>query len=197
MPSNQKRLFIAVEIPSGIQETVHNLHPSLRHLNLPFRLVAPENLHFTLKFLGETQSTKIPAIQTVLSTIDFPSFTSTLIGLGVFPSLTRPSVLWVGIQDATSIRYFQQLSNQLQEALHPLGFPLESRKFQPHLTIARIKHPPRSGSSELERLSSYIDQHQTLDFGIFSVSAIHLKQSTLTPQGPIYTTLFTKDLLTS
>ena len=91
-------------------------------------------------------------------------------------------------------RHFQQLSDRLQVALTPLGFPLESRKFQPHLTIARIRHPPRSGSSELERLSAYIDQHQTFDFGSFSVTAIHLKQSTLTPQGPIYTTLSTRTL---
>lgn len=145
------------------------------------KLVKPENIHMTLRFLGEIPSEKVDLISKEMDGLRFPQFKIELRGLGAFPKPNYPRVVWVGIKEGA--RELTEIFNQMEPRLTRLGVRPEPRPFHPHLTIARVKGGGRSKLVDVIRdLSDY-------DFGIIEGRCFRLKRSTLTIKGPVYSTL--------
>lgn len=170
------RLFIAVEIPEKEKKTIWELISEQKRKNLPIKWVEFENLHITLKFLGEIEEKKLNKILPVLSTISSrtKSFHLCLENLGCFPGIRNPRVLWVGVSKGGD--ELIKLATDLEDELYKIGFKKEERKFHPHLTIGRIKTPCN--------IDDIINQPIKTD--IFDVKEFILFKSTLLPSGPVY-----------
>lgn len=178
------RCFIAIDMRTpGVLECLRELSGLKASLSLPLRLVAPENLHLTLRFLGEVREEGIPAIAAAMEEAlkEFEAFEASLRGLGVFPSMNYMRVLWVGVHRNRDTLIKMQRS--LEDELGKLGFQRD-KKFHPHLTIARVK--AKQGREELR---DFVIRRQNQDYGSIRVEKVELKKSVLTPKGPIYTPL--------
>lgn len=177
------RAFIAVEIApatiSLIAETIDQLRPHVSGI----RWVAPANFHLTLKFLGNIDENQIePIVQALTDALrPFPRCTINAKGVGVFPSVKRPRVLWVGLNGSQLI----SLAAKVESALAPLGFVSEGRTFTPHLTIGRWRETDRTD----RRLEQALDKWSNFDFGQSPVDEVILFQSVLKPAGAIYNRL--------
>ncbi len=179
------RSFVAVQVHCG-----PDLRRVLRELNemgRAVRAMPPDQLHVTLKFLGDVPLEQTAAIaRTIAESIrDAPSFTAELRGLGAFPHLDRPTVVWVGYAEP---RLMSQLAEQIEIGLNPLGFRREQRPFHPHVTLARIKSRPPDSLREL------VEQHASTCFGPTDVESVELFQSELNRDGPRYTVLSRAEL---
>jgi 2'-5' RNA ligase len=176
------RLFVALEIPSAVRENLAALLESLRAVSPQTRWVRPENLHVTLKFMGEVPETKLAATRSVLAgvrsdqpvTVDFR-------GLGFFPNEKRPRVFWAGIEASPNLK---TLAADIESVVEKLGIPREQRPFSPHLTLARFEPPGLP-----EKLRSAIQENATREFGSLRTNQYHLIESKLKPSGAEYTTL--------
>jgi RNA 2',3'-cyclic 3'-phosphodiesterase len=179
------RTFIAVKIdPKTVQEisaVLAQVEPRLPGI----RWVAPANYHFTLKFLGHIDESKIDPITDALERQLhlFPRFTISAKGLGVFPDLKRPRVLWVGLEG----NGLAALASKVERALEALGFELEKRDFTPHLTVGRW----RQFDSPKNKLAQELDSWKRFNFGESGVAEVIFFQSVLKPQGAIYLPLKT------
>jgi 2'-5' RNA ligase len=177
------RAFIAVEISpaiiSRITEAIDQLRPQVRGI----RWVAPANFHLTLKFLGNIDESQIETIGQALTDAlhPFPCCTINAKGVGVFPSVKRPRVLWVGLLGSQLI----SLAAKVESALASLGFAAEEKTFTPHLTIGRWRQAARSDRSLEQALGQWSD----FAFGQSPVDEVILFQSVLKPAGAIYTRL--------
>lgn len=174
------RAFIAVGIDlktvERISEATDQLKPSIAGI----RWAPLTNLHLTVKFLGDVEETTIDPIARALRQhiAPFPRFTINAKGLGVFPDVKRPQVLWVGLEGI----HLAELASTVETALKPLGFEPEKRGFKPHLTIGRWRQRDKSTAkfiAELERWAGY-------EFGKSEVRNIILFQSMLRPEGAIH-----------
>jgi len=176
------RLFAALEIPSTVRENLAALLESLRAVSPQTRWVRPQNLHVTLKFMGEVPETKLAATCSALAggrsdqpvTLDFR-------GLGFFPNEKCPRVFWAGIDASPNLK---TLAADLERAMEKLGIPREQRPFSPHLTLARFEPPGLP-----EKLRSAIQENAAREFGSFRTNQCHLIESKLKPSGAEYTTL--------
>ena len=146
------------------------------------RTVERDNLHITMRFLGDIPAFMPERIVDMLSQLEFQTFKASLFGVGVFPKMTFPRVIWVGV--ATGREELIRIHQQIEEGLIHLGFRREREEYTPHITLFRV----RSGRGR-ERLIESLVKLQDTDFGEFDVRAVQLKRSVLTPKGPIYSTL--------
>ncbi len=180
------RSFIAVDINN--QRLLEALD-ELARTRADIKLVKPENLHMTMKFLGEIPGDKAEAVAMAMerSLVEFKAFDVTLRGLGAFPTIKRPRVIWAGF--ALNGEKFVAMNKVLEEKLSELGFQREER-FHPHLTLARTR-----SSRGKEELTALLERWKDADLGGFRVAAVELKKSTLTPKGPIYSTVRKVELL--
>jgi 2'-5' RNA ligase len=174
------RAFIGIEIDSP---TVRNISVALLHLepHVPgIRWVAPTNFHFTLKFLGNIDESKIDPVARALELHLhlFPRFTINAKGLGVFPDLRRPRILWVGLAG----KELAALVSQVETALEPLGFTPEKRAFKPHLTVGRWRQ--FDGSSK--KLGEEIERWKSYEFGPSTITRVIFFQSVLSQEGAAY-----------
>ncbi len=179
------RAFVAVRMPA-LPELQTVLKP-LAAMRWPVAAVSLENLHVTLKFLGDIPSDQITAIQQQLLSVVHgqPPFVLKVEQLGAFPSVDRPSVVWVGLVDAEPLI---ALANEIELRLELLGFARESRSFHPHLTLARIKgRPPRELFDTIRRGS---ETH----FGTVEVRSIELIRSELHHDGARYSLISSHEL---
>lgn len=174
------RSFIAIEINN---EQILAALEELRKVKADLRPVGEQNLHLTLKFLGEIQEGDVEKIHAAMcSAFDaFGAFEVSLRGIGVFPSLSYARVVWIGFEKGRE--KLIDMQRALDEELGKLGFGRE-KKFEPHLTIARVKSP--LGKEELKK---FVLARKESEFGSAAVEKIELKKSVLTPRGAIYTTL--------
>ncbi len=172
------RTFIAVEIPAGVRERVTTLIDEQRKKALPVKWVPFENLHITVKFLGEIDEEMKEKTAGVLQDVcqRHKRFSAGFSGIGCFPDHRRPRVVWIGID--TGAEHLSALAHDIEELLVPFGFKKEKR-FHPHLTIGRIKKPCR------------IDGILHTEFATepFLAQRLTLFKSTLTPQGALYDSL--------
>jgi 2'-5' RNA ligase len=176
------RLFVALEIPSGVREKLAAMLETLRAISKEPRWVRLENLHVTLKFLGEIRDTKLDAVRTTLAQIRSEQAVKLEFrGLGFFPNEKHPRVFWAGIEASTNLA---ELAGDVDGAMEKLGIPREQRSFSPHLTLARFE---RQGMQE--KLRSAIAENAQRDFGTLQTNEFHLIQSKLKPSGAEYTTL--------
>ena len=177
------RCFVAVEIVDmKILENLLTLGKALTATGATVKLVKAQNIHVTLRFLGNMSRSRVEEVGKLLDEIEFYSFDIELRGVGVFPNLRRVNVVWVGIErgDVELLNVF----NQLEGKLKGIGFKLDRRGFSPHITVARVSSG-RNRDALVEMVSNWSDR----EFGGFRVNAIQLKKSVLTPRGPIYSTL--------
>jgi len=187
------RTFIAVELDQELKATLAGIQARLRGAVPPraVRWVQPEGIHLTLKFLGDTPPDKIDGIEAALARAagQVAPFTVTVGGVGCFPDLRRPRVVWVGVHEPTGslARLWQAVESQVA----PLGFPTEKRPFSPHLTLGRVQRTV--AGSELREVgqavaASAADAASPL--GEMAVTAVAYIRSDLRPSGAVYTTLF-------
>jgi len=177
------RVFIAVDIEPQVIENICRAIGDLKPLIPAVRWVSPKNFHLTLKFLGDIEETRIHEIGAVLADkiCPFPRLSINAKGLGVFPDLRRPRILWVGLAGSA----LTTLVARVESALYPLGFATEQRPFTPHLTIGRWRHfdrPPKALGEELANWRDY-------EFGESLIDKVVLYQSVLKPEGATYQTL--------
>ncbi len=176
------RLFVALAIPEDVREKLAALLRELRGSDPAPRWVPPQNLHVTLKFIGEVAPQRATAICDALAEIRLEQpIHFEFRGLGFFPNARRPGVLWTGIESSEDLA---RLASAIDRALGPLDIPLETKPFVPHLTIARFKQPRVSPA-----LSAEIAKRQSYTFGTISAAQFHLMESTLKSGGAEYTTL--------
>jgi 2'-5' RNA ligase len=176
------RLFVALSIPSEVRENIAALIHALRHADSKPRWVNPENLHVTLKFIGEIESQLVPAICEALVAIRVAHpLTLALRGVGFFPNARRPSVAWIGIEAPPTLAF---LASEINRLLAPLGIQPEIKPLIPHLTIARFKENRFSSALQAE-----IEKWKDHSFGQFTAAEIQLMESRLKSSGAEYTTL--------
>jgi len=183
------RLFIAINLPAPLRDGIHDASRPLRDARLPVRWVPPENYHLTLKFLGEVHPDKIESIQSALDRIgrEAASFDVCLEGVGAFPTIRRPRVIWLGADPSPALRCLKQ---DVEWSLGALGFERETRAFHPHLTLGRCPGDPGAGVFRgLDRLASGLCHGSS-----FRVEALDLMCSRVTREGPRYTILSSSDL---
>jgi len=172
------RLFTAIEAPQFPK--VLELMEAVKRSGADVKLVETHNIHITLVFIGEIPENKLDLVKEAVSSISFNSFKIKLRGTGAFPNLSRPRVIWVGIEQG--LQELRTIRGSLLKELLGRGIkPEDEKEFAPHLTIGRVKGP-----SNLLNLINVINEYQNVDFGEFTVNKVTLFKSTLTPKGPIY-----------
>jgi len=179
------RVFLAVEVPPPIIKNIQKIQDILRRqVHGVIRWVRPEGVHLTLKFFGEVSSEEAGKIITAAAerTVTVPPFELEARGLGVFPDVNRPRVIWLGI--AGEVGPLLLLQRELEETFGRLGFPKEERPFRAHLTLGRIKVP-----RGVPGLAGALEAAAASRAGSFRVEEAALFRSELTPGGAIYTRL--------
>ena len=177
------RLFVALEIPVTARKNLAALIASLRAITREPRWVRAENLHITLKFLGEVAEDKLAPVHTALAGVrSHQAVTLEFRGLGFFPNEKKPRVFWAGIEASSNL---QALAADIEGAMEECGIAREKRAFSPHLTLARLE------GALPEALRKAIAENAQREFGSLRTGEFHLMQSKLKPSGAEYTTLRT------
>lgn len=175
------RTFIAVELPEEIKKKIGEIQAPLKRTNAFVSWVKPGNIHVTLKFLGEVPEERIEEVfeATEKAVEGAERFTMSLKGMGGFPNLKRPRVIWIGTgsgEEALSL-----LAKRIEEEMEKIGFPREKRGFSPHFTIGRVKSP-----KNIEQLAARVESSDFQTEEI-EVAEVVVMKSQLTPSGAIYT----------
>ena len=181
------RTFIAVELSPSVIKRANDLIDGLRVAAAEVNWVKTQQMHLTLKFLGDVPDTETPDICRVVrrAAADFEPFEVTCRGVGAFPSREKPRTLWIGIEDGAE--ELCELQAALDEALKKeLGFAKEPRRFQPHLTIGRVKHEPPSAEGELAKL---LEKHAEFDADLAVIDEVVVFASFLSKWGPTHDAL--------
>jgi len=183
------RAFIAVEIPTEIQAIIaHSITPLKNALPKSLiRWVSPQNVHLTLKFLGDISPANLERLVGILKVEAalHEMFSMSLGGLGAFPTQRRARVLWIGLEAPPALAALQR---GVGAATAQLGFPGENRPFSPHLTIGRVAQ--NSSPTDLQHIQSALDATKVGKLATVRVQAIHIFKSDLQPGGSVYTPLY-------
>lgn len=178
------RLFIGVAVPEQLKEKLLLSQKKIKGL-LDIKLVEPENLHFSLKFLGEVNEDRVKAIREVLASVaeKFSTFFLTISGLGAFPSASSARVVWAGC--SSGAKELEALAGFIDSELSKVGFTAEERPFRAHLTLGRIRLAENN-----PKLQKFILDNKKTELGSFKISKISLIESKLSPAGPTYIEIF-------
>lgn len=179
------RVFLAVELSSDVRTSIAALQEALKSSIRPgvaIRWVRPENLHLTLRFLGEVEPSVVTAlVETLPDRVRAcQPFSFSLRGGGCFPNAKRPRVAWVGVDPVPD--ELGRVQRAADDAVRHHGFPPEGRGFEPHLTIARFK----TSKTPEKSVSPLVTALEDRDFGETRVSEIVLFESRLSPRGASY-----------
>jgi 2'-5' RNA ligase len=173
------RCFVALELPLEVQSELAQASSKLRAAQADVKWVEPENVHLTLKFLGEIPHSRVLQIGIALSALgQWRAIDSRLAGLGAFPVLHKPRVVWAGLDQG--LEQIGDLQKTVEDRMADLGFQRDDRAFSPHLTLGRV----RSGRNAAE-LAGLIQTLRPRPLE-FSFRTLTLMKSTLTPEGPLY-----------
>jgi 2'-5' RNA ligase len=180
------RTFTAVEITPEVRSAALRLIERLRAAPVKVTWTKGNNLHYTLNFLGDVAAERTSDICRAVAeaVAPFSPFEVVAYGAGAFPSASRPRTLWLGTSDG--IEQMELLFQALERNLKPLGFPPEGRRYQPHLTLGRVRDGSPSGFIDL---SDLLKKHADFDAGSVTVSSVTVFASTLGPDGPTYDVL--------
>jgi RNA 2',3'-cyclic 3'-phosphodiesterase len=183
------RAFIAVELPENVQAALHLVQEKLKSYQFKATWTRPENIHLTLKFLGDIKQDEVAPIVSVMEQAakDCRPMTLRSQAIGFFPGVKQPRVLWTGISGQTEA--LAELQGKIDRGLASLEIPREKKPFTGHLTLGRIKGGGNPGMF-IDIMKTY--QNMTTD--AFFADSVHLFQSRLMPSGPIYTKLFSVPL---
>jgi 2'-5' RNA ligase len=186
------RAFVAVEIPLQLREAVcRATAPLQKGIQSVVRWVPMDNMHLTLKFLGDVSPANVDMLSQMLrAEADlFPCFELRLSGLGAFPNSKRPRVLFIGIQAPVTL---EALHRGIDSASHRLGYESEERGFSPHLTIGRVKQ--NVTATEQQTIRRALEETRIDALGTARVDSVHLYKSDLRPTGSVYTRLYSAPL---
>ena len=175
------RAFIAIDLPGSIRSSLGDSQEILKSFGFQVKWVRPQNIHLTLKFLGDIDSDHIEKIiaAMTLTAKDFTGVTLSAKEIGVFPNIRRPRVIWAGLDGQLEI--LQDLQQLLDGHLADLGYPRETRAFKGHLTLGRVK-----GKIASTRMKTAIDKLKGFESESFAISEIILFKSELRPTGAVY-----------
>lgn len=174
------RLFIALPLKEHVKDQLDKLTATLKRHGGSVKWVKADNIHLTLRFLGETEENLVEKIkehidEAVKSHRQVPTSITTL---GGFPNLNRPRVIWVGIEE--NIEALRKMARDIEHRMRDLGFEKEKKPFKAHLTLGRVRHP-----KGLENLTGFMSDYRLEEMPLL-FDRVVLFKSTLTPQGPIY-----------
>lgn len=180
----KKRIFIAINFPKKeiLTAKLAKMINEIKHL--PMRWVKPEMLHLTLSFLGNIEEDDLPKIKKIVEKITsfYSPFIIKFSGIGAFPDLKKPRILWIGAHEEKGILI--KLQETLRQELISAGFALEEKKYQPHITIGRIKE--KLSSSHIKTIQKFYQKYSQADFGENSIESVDIMESILLPDGPVY-----------
>ena len=179
------RTFVAVETSEAVRRRAEELIESLRAAGAEVKWVERQNMHLTLKFLGDVPSSEVADVCQAVQSVAAQArpLEVQLRGAGAFPSAGRPRTVWLAV--AAGEEELASLHRGVEKSLVKLGYPKEGRRFEPHLTLGRV----RSGGPAAAELGKLLKQQADFDAGRFSVAEAVVFSSQLTPKGPIYTAL--------
>ncbi len=178
------RAFIALELAPGVISLLEKVQQDLKQLNIRARWVRPENIHLTLKFLGDINPGDVDRIGDAMigAAADISSLTLSVRTIGVFPGIKRPRVIWVGL--GGDVQALFALQGRLEAGLDTIGFPKEKRAFKAHLTLGRIKQAVKP-----DVIRQMMRQYASLSSEGFTCRQVILFKSDLKPTGAVYTPL--------
>ncbi|MEM2988561.1 MAG: RNA 2',3'-cyclic phosphodiesterase [Candidatus Bathyarchaeia archaeon] len=177
------RCFISVDLEDpGFVESVGRVQRDLLEICKGLKLVEPQNLHITLRFLGEIDEKTADGICKALGGVEFGPFEVELRGLGAFPKDGYANVIWIGIQGGR--RELEGIARDIETRLRVLGIPPDERGFSPHLTIARVKSPGCRA-----KFKEFLSGSKELEFGSIPVDSIRLKRRERCREGCTYCTI--------
>lgn len=182
------RAFIAIEISDDIKSVLDRIIAHLKYSGADVKWVDPKAMHLTLKFLGEITDGKCSDVKSLLDAVAKGSkpFEMTMNGLGAFPKIERPRVIWAGLSKGGP--EVAELARRIEDSLSETGFPGSDKPFSPHLTIGRVRSPLNTDKLR-DKMLSASSIIQSADVISHKVTSIVLFQSTLTSHGPIHTKL--------
>ena len=181
------RTFVAIPSTTEIQVAGAELTRQISAIADGIRWVAPEQMHLTVKFLGDVEDREVYSVCDRVRRISeqYQSFGVACEGVGAFPTPERPRTLWIGVRDEAA--HLSNLQRQIDDAMCQLGFPAEARKYHGHFTLGRIRSRLRNGTE----VAAFLAENADRDFGSLNVDRLVVYASELTRQGPTYTTLGT------
>jgi 2'-5' RNA ligase len=186
---NSLRAFIAVDLTPEVRTQLEALAGRLRRLpgQACIRFVPISGIHLTLKFLGDTTPDVAARVGDALdhAASGLPAFTLRIRGVGCFPNLRQPRVVWVGMHESAGV--LKRLQTVVEAGCTALGLPAEDRPFSPHLTFGRVRREAGAEGSSFVHI--VLEREQGLDLGEMPVDAVHLFRSDLRPSGAIYSRL--------
>ena len=181
--SEQIRSFIAFDIEN---EQILNRLSAAQKLVLEtgadLRPVAPQNIHVTIRFLGDISPGMVEKVYEVMKNVKFTPFTIKICGLGVFPSINYPRVVWARMTDG--VEQLKNIFTQLEPQIRALGFEKDNYGFSPHLTIARVR-----SVNNKQILAELLTKKGDFEVGTIQANCLRLKRSQLSPKGPTYSTI--------
>lgn len=181
--SEQIRSFIAFDLDN--EQVLGRLRQAQKlvvETGADLKLVEPQNIHVTIRFLGSISPAMVEKVYEAMKNVKFTPFTIQIRGLGVFPSLNYPRVVWAGMTDG--VETLRSIFNQLEPQIRTLGFPADAYGFSPHLTIARV----RTGRNK-QQIADFLTKKGDFEIGTIKAECLRLKKSQLSPRGPNYSTL--------
>ena len=178
------RTFVAVLIAENLKKNISEVQQQAKKLAPDVKWVAPENLHVTLKFLGDLREDEIPDVCTAVEDAvrPFSAFDLSMSKLGVFPSPARARVVWVGIEEGRE--QLIELASGVDKRLTEMGFGKDDKPFKAHITIGRVKEGRHPG-----KLIEGMADIDADDLGVQRVDSVVVMQSELLREGPIYSPL--------
>jgi len=187
--SDTLRTFIAIELPESIISFISRIQKEMKSYGFKVKWVRPENIHITLKFLGNIHKADVEKIGGVMpeAVKGSPPISLSAKGICVFPGIKRPRVIWLGLKGQT----FEliELQKVIDDALENIGFPKEGRPFKAHLTLARVK-----GNIHSKKLLDVINKFGESESETFTADKVILFKSDLKPTGAVYTKLHSGQL---
>jgi len=181
--SERIRSFIAFDMENEqVLSRLAAAQKLLRETGADLKFVEPQNIHVTMRFLGDISLGMVDNIHEAMKNVKFTPFNIQLRGLGVFPTLNFPRVVWAGMSEG--VEQLKSIFAQLEPQLRALGFSADAYGFSPHLTIARVK----SGVNK-QLLAELITKKADYEFGTIKADCLRLKRSQLSPRGPSYSTI--------
>ncbi|HTN77664.1 MAG TPA: RNA 2',3'-cyclic phosphodiesterase [Pirellulaceae bacterium] len=179
------RTFIAFEVGNDVKSRAADLIKRLKKSEADVKWVAPQEMHITLKFLGDVPNVEVPDICRIAQQVaaEFEPFDIDFLGAGAFPEISRPKTIWLGIAPGEDFDRLQALNERLETRLHEdLGFARERRRFQPHLTLGRVN--TTTGSTQA--LSEILATQTEFDGSLAEIDELLIFASFQEKQGPVY-----------
>jgi 2'-5' RNA ligase len=187
------RAFIAVDLPPDLKARLAEICDQLcaEMGDVPVRWVPAEKMHLTLKFLGDVSLNNVNVLQDILrgEAVDRQPFAISLGGLGAFPKVRQPRVIWIGVEAPPEL---ESLQRGIDKQTARVGYPPDRRPFSPHITVGRVSR--NASPAEVRVIGDALNEANVGYLGVARVQAVHLYRSDLQPGGAVYHRLFSAEL---